>query len=144
MTIVAIALTIALAGAMGVIVWLVKRGDSRVDQVLVKSDELNTARKEITDKTLIAERALFEKKKAVDELMHEEARSDALEDFISVNAQETDPNADLAPDDMFGRVLRFSQKTKRPRALPDADQGVPAGTGPVLHPEEVPGSTGTP
>lgn len=146
MTVVVITLAVALVAAMGVIVWLVRRGDVRVDQVLSKSEELNSAHKDATDKTLVAERALFEKEKAEQALRDEEARSDALEDFISADAKETDPNADLAPDDVAGRVLRFASKSKRTRNVPDTagtDSQVPAEPGPVLHPEEGTTASGT-
>ncbi len=144
MTFAVIALAVALVGAMGIIVWLVKTGNTRVDQVLAKSDQLSDARKEIVDKTLIAERALFEKEKATNALQYEQSRSDALEDFISADAKETNPTADLAPDDVAGRLLRFSRKSKNRDmpGTPGTDNPVSPEPGPVLHPEEGPGITG--
>ena len=38
------------------------------------------------------------------------ARADALQEFISHEAKQTDPSAGLAPDDVAGRVLRLSQR----------------------------------
>lgn len=136
MTVVVITLAVALVASMGVIVWLVRLNNSRIDQLLNVEGFLTSALKEGMEKTLIAERALFEKEKSVSALTDEQARSDALEDFISANAQETDPNADLAPDDVFGRVLRFSQKTKRPRALPDPSGKTDPNTNAPVRPEE--------
>lgn len=136
MTVVVITLAVALVASMGVLVWLVRLNNSRIDQLLSVEGLLTSALKDAMEKTLIAERALFEKEKAVSSLTDEQARSDALEDFISANAQETDPNADLAPDDVFGRVLRFSQKTKRPRTLSSSGGKVDPNTNTAVRPEE--------
>jgi len=129
MTVAVITLAIALVGAMGVIVWLVRRGDARVDQVLVKSDELSSAKLEINVKTMIAERALFEKEKATQALIGERSRADALEEYISVDAQTKDPNADLAPDDIDGRMLRTSKRWGAANAkMSGTGDQVPSGT----------------
>lgn len=144
MTVAVITLAIALVGAMGVIVWLVRRGDSRVDQVLLKTEELSSAKLEIGVKTMIAERALFEKEKAEQALVIERARANALEEYISADAQTKDPNADLAPDDVDGRMLRFSQRWAAASAkVSGTGNQVPAGTTSEVHPEKGTTASGT-
>lgn len=43
-------------------------------------------------------------------LQAQTARADALQEFISHEAKQTDPGSGLDPDDVAGRVLRLSQR----------------------------------
>ncbi len=140
MTIALIVLAIALAGAMAAVVWLVHRGDKRVDQTLEAKEQLNSARQEIVNKTLETERARFEEAKAVQALVGERARANALEDFISHDADEVSPSADLAPDDINGRVFRLSQKwgTANVSSIPDTGSKVHPVTSGEVHTEGSP------
>lgn len=150
MTAVALTLAVGLLGAIGAIVWLAHRGDKRTDRILAGADVLATTRTELGAQTVRAERADFELKSATSALAVERARVFALEDYVATQAIDTDPNADLADDDVAGRLLRLSRKLggaaaeAHPRgsvhreAEPAVrDEVAPAGPGPddLLRPE---------
>lgn len=97
-----IGLVIVVGIALGVIVWSVKRGDRYVDDLLVAKDRSVV-------QTLRAERAEFEREKTETALISERTRAEALTDFVSHYAGETNETGDLDPDDVDGRVLRIAR-----------------------------------
>lgn len=117
-----VALALVLASLVGVVIYLVRRGDAFVDQLLATRDSQTKA-------VLAAERADYDKKQSDVALASEKTRANALEEFISHDAQETDPAATLAPDDVNGRVLRISRAWGAVHSA--AGQAGPATTGAV-------------
>ena len=132
MTAAVIGLTVAVVGMVGVLVWLVRRGDVRVDEALDARRELDRAKDDLRAQTIKAERADFERTKAIEALESERRRADALEEFIADDAQETAPDAVLAPDDVAGRLLRFSRSATGRSVRTGGTIGV--GTDPAVRP----------
>jgi hypothetical protein len=121
-----------LIGAIGAIVWLVYRGDKRVDQVLNASDVVSSTREEMAKLTLESERLRFELRMTKRTLDHERALMKSLEEYVATHAIETDPNADLDPDDVAGRLLRVVQRQRQVEddvtvpGVPTAGDTIPA------------------
>lgn len=113
--------------AVGVIVWLVHSNNGRVDHVLEAMNERNNM-------MVKAERSEYEAKLANTALNDERKRTAALEEFISHDAFETDPAAALAPDDVAGRVLRFSRRVSGKATAPAS--GLPARSDALMRPDE--------
>lgn len=118
------ALVVALCGLVGVLVWLIRRGDKRVDQTLNASDVLSKMREERDAVELDRERVKFELAQTKAALEAEKGICDGLENYVASLAQDTDPNSDLAPDDVAGRVLRFARRQRQ--AVPSTGSPVPA------------------
>lgn len=145
MIVAVIILAIALAGAIGAQIYLVNRGERRVDMVLAGGDKLAATRDALMLKTIAGERSDFELKQAQAALTLHKARADALEEYVAHDAAETDPNADLAPDDVAGRVLRLSRRWGAAAAEAHPGSAVRAGGEPAVHStaaEEAPGPDG--
>ena len=107
---------VVIAMCVASIVYLVRRGDKRVDQVLALSEIVSATREMLSDKTMVAERALFEKEKSDAALIGERERANALQEFISHDAQQSDPGVPLDPSDVDGRVLRIAETWRRANA----------------------------
>ena len=127
---VVIAMAASLLAAIGLAVFQAIRADRRITELLDVHARLGLAKDEWRTKVTEAERAIYERGKLADALESEQRRGDALEEFIATEAADTDPHADLAADDVAGRVLRLT-RTMSGRKARDT---VPAGSGPVLHP----------
>jgi hypothetical protein len=127
-TVALIAALVVIAALVGVVVWSVRRGDARVD-------ELHVANERAMTQTLAAERAQFEIEKRDIALASAAKRAAALKEYVSHYAEETDENADLAPDDVDGRVLRLAQRWEE-ADVPAAGGALrPAASGAVRRPE---------
>ena len=133
MIVAVVALSVVVAGALSLIAWLVHSSSKRTDQTIKGYDVRDELRAEVTKLTLESERAKYEAIAATAALTAERKRADALEEFISHEAFETDPSAPLAPDDVAGRLLRFS-RTVAGEAAPAGD--LPAGHEDLLRPED--------
>jgi hypothetical protein len=129
-----IAVAVALLVAVGSIVWLVSRAGALTDRLLEARDNAGT-------NAVAAERARFDADKATQALVGEKARADALQEYISHDAKQTDPAAALAPDDVDGRVLRIAQRWGGANVSGATDQARPGTTGDVhpSAPAEAPG-----
>jgi len=99
MTVVAITLAVALAGALGLIAWLVH---GRITSVEEEAD----AHVELADKQVKLERAQFELETTKQSLAATEKRAAALQEVLSDELDKA-PNPDLARSDVAGRVRRI-------------------------------------
>lgn len=124
-----IALVVALAMAIGSIVFLVSRNSSLTDALLSARDNAGT-------NAIAAERAKFDADKATQALAAERAVADSLQEFIAHDAQSTDALAPLAPGDVAGRVLRITQRWRAANVSQGtgAPGAVPAGAVPPVAP----------
>lgn len=135
MTIAVIILSVALAGALGVVAWLVYKLGNTTSK---DAADLDAARKETRDaradadsKTLEAERAKFDLAKSSATLVDEQKRDQALQEFITNDPIK--PNSNLADDDVAGRLRALS-------GVPDstnAGGSVPAKSGDEVHHDPV-------
>lgn len=102
---------LALLAATGVLLFTqIRRGDRRTDELRADDKELVALREQLGAKTVELERKTFELGNANTALDIERTRAAALEEYVDSQAQDLDPNADLAPDDLAGRLSRLSRK----------------------------------
>lgn len=131
----AVAAFTVIAALVGVLVWAVRRGDAMAGALITAREQVEAESRRANVLQVQMERARFEAEKATDALAHERARANALEEYVSTEAMETDDEADLDPDDLAGRLVRFSRRWKT--AVPGAaTAGDPlrAGQAPPVHP----------
>ena len=108
MTAAVIALAIALGGvslaAVIAIVSMSRRGSADADARIADADERAKL-------TVESERAKFEAANAVKAFNNLRDKSAGLETYVASQALTTDPNADLALDDLAGRELRAYRRS---------------------------------
>lgn len=81
--------------------------------------------RDAAQKAVDGQTSAFELAQCKNALASSTARADALQEAIAHDAKTTDPGANLAPDDVAGRVLRLSQRWA------DSVPGVGSGPGPA-------------
>lgn len=99
---------------------------ARADRSEAAVVEVAKIRGELGDSKLELERKTFELDKATAVIASERVRIDALEEYVSSKAFETNPNADLDPADDAGRLLRLSRKLGAVAAEAHPGSPVPA------------------
>lgn len=130
MTVVAVILGTTIAGALGVIVWLVHgsiaaagaAADARVAQTATEAE---------------LERAHFELETTKQSLAATEKRAAALQEVLSDELEKA-PNPDLARADVAGRVRRIFDRWQAADANRSAVPAEPAAAVPAAAPAEAP------
>lgn len=138
-----VVLAIVIATLVGALVWMMHTANKRVDEVLAGSDMLSKTRDELEQANVATSESRFEIAQIKMALASEKARADALEDYVSHDAKETDAHVPLAPDDVASRVLRLSQRWGA--AVPagtSASSSVPAVAGGAVHDAPAAGTSG--
>lgn len=137
-----IVLAVAVVSLVAALVWMMHTTNTRVDETLAASDVLSKTRDELGQERLAASEARFEIAQTKTALASETARADALEDFISHEARDTDAKTPLAPDDVAGRVFRLSQRWGAV-STGAAGGSVPAVSGGAVHDAPAPAAPGS-
>lgn len=132
-----IVLGVVILGLGGLVGWLVYRGDQHVRGALNASDIVAATREELGKQVLEGERLRFELKQTKASLDHYRTLTKNLEDYVATQAFETDESADLAPDDVAGRLVRVVRQQRRVIDADSVEVPGPATAGDPVRPELV-------